>query len=177
MTIRFNMQLADTLACVRHYLKSDKGARKAMLWYRVMVPLIWAILLIPDVAHGRTNIAIAVIGVVTSVGWWFGAPALYVRLVVRQAKKAYGRPENEKLFGNVEMTLEEDGVKVKKSDREAVSSWSNITKAAKSADYIFLHLSNVSMIAIPRRDLSEQEWHDVEEIVKKQVPDFQVAEN
>ena len=25
--------------------------------------------------------------------------------------------------------------------------------------------------------LSEQEWRDVEEIVKKQVPDFQVAEN
>ena len=177
MTIRFDMQLADTLACVKHYLKSDKGARKAMLWYRVLVPLIWAILLIPDVAQGRMNVAIVVVGVVTSVVWWFAAPALYLRLVLRQAKKAYGKPENEKLFGNVEMTLDESDVRVKKSDREAVSLWSNISKAAKNADYIFLHLSNVSMIAIPRRDLSEQEWRDVEEIVKKQVPDFQVAEN
>ena len=66
MTIRFDMQLADTLACVKHYLKSDKGARKAMLWYRVLVPLIWAILLIPDVAQGRMNVAIVVVGVVTS---------------------------------------------------------------------------------------------------------------
>ena len=97
--------------------------------------------------------------------------------MLRQAKKAYGKPENEKLFGNVEMTLDESEVRVKKSDREAVSLWSNISKAAKNADYIFLHLSNVSMIAIPRRDLSEQEWRDVEEIVKKQVPDFQVVEN
>lgn len=177
MTIRFNMQLADTLACVKHYLKSDKGARKAMLWYRVMVPLIWAILLVPDVAHGRTNVAIVVVGIATSVVWWFAAPALYHRLVLRQAKKAYGKPGNEKLFGNVEMTLDENEVKVKKSDREAVSPWPNITKAAKNADYIFLHLSNVSMIAIPRRDLSEQEWREAEEIVKKQVPDFQVTED
>lgn len=176
MTIRFDMQLADTLACVKHYLKNDKGARRAMLWYRVLVPLIWVILLIPDVIHGRMNVAIAIVGVATSVAWWFGAPALYLRLVLRQAKKAYGKPENEKLFGNVEMTLDENGVKVKKSDREAVSSWSNITKAAKSADYIFLHLSNISMIAIPHRDLSEQEWRDVGELVKKQVPDFQVSE-
>ena len=176
MTIRFDMQLADTLACVKHYLKNDKGARRAMLWYRVLVPLIWVILLIPDVIHGRTNVAIAIVGVATSVAWWFGAPALYLRLVLRQAKKAYGKPENEKLFGNVEMTLDENGVKVKKLDREAVSRWSNITKAAKSADYIFLHLSNISMIAIPRRDLSEQEWCDVGEIVKKQVSDFQVSE-
>lgn len=176
MTIRFDMQLADTLACVKHYLKNDKGARRAMLWYRVLVPLIWVILLISDVIHGRMNVAIAIVGVATSVAWWFGAPALYLRLVLRQAKKAYGKPENEKLFGNVEMTLDENGVKVKKSDREAVSRWSNITKAAKSADYIFLHLSNISMIAIPRRDLSEQEWCDVGEIVKKQVSDFQVSE-
>lgn len=176
MTIRFDMQLADTLACVKHYLKNDKGARRAMLWYRVLVPLIWVILLIPDVIHGRMNVAIAIVGVATSVAWWFGAPALYLRLVLRQAKKAYGKPENEKLFGNVEMTLDENGVKVKKSDREAVSRWSNITKAAKSAGYIFLHLSNISMIAIPRRDLSEQEWCDVGEIVKKQVSDFQVSE-
>jgi hypothetical protein len=74
---------------------------------------------------------------------------------------------------STEIDISEHGVTYKSPRGEGVSKWETFTRAVYNNNFLLLYISPISMIVIPKRFLSPEEWEELISLVKLKVPDVQ----
>ena len=153
MTFTYQFEPADWIAFNVHYLKNSRVHQRQRFWacFGVVVGFL-ALGLVVLLAREKDvglAISLSVIGVVM----FFAYPKVYDDSILKRIKKTVDDPDNAKTFGRETVTLTPEGFHTSRPGAEATIAWDNVLKLAETPDHIFLYLSAVNAIVIPRRSL------------------------
>jgi len=161
VTFSYQLEEADWKAFSAHHRQHSQGhgqhrwlARFAVL----SVPLFPMILgLIRPPMDGDLVAICAAVGV---IGFLF-YPRILDGAAMRQAGRVATDPANVHCLGRKTVTLSPEGLQVRGVGVEASIAWTHIVKTERTDDHIFIYLSSVGAMVIPRASLEGVSFDDV----------------
>ena len=91
--------------------------------------------------------------------WW---PGHWRRRYIGQARRSYHEPQNRSLFGEHELTVDEDGIVVR-SPSGIVSTypWASIEGLEEEPGYLYAYISGLTAVIVPEHGMREGRFADL----------------
>lgn len=172
MTIGFDQDLADAMAFQRHFAETNKHIRKSVKVLQYAFPAIlmgFALAITPWNVDALNLIVSLLPAALIAVLWLVFVPKWYMRSLMRKTRRIMQDPGNAKLYGRREMTLDEEGIRVKTADVDETIKWSAIVQWDETPDYYFLYLSTSNAYGIPKRKLARSDVEALRSLFNTQV--------
>ena len=96
-------------------------------------------------------------------------PRTTLKSIRANANSIYASGKNLTLVGQQELLLSPDSAVVRNEFYEAKYNWQVIEKMEETNDYIFLYVSSVSALIIPKRAINEGSWQDAVKYLAEKV--------
>ena len=169
ITIEFERTIEDIIEFNLFHMKNSPSIRRQALITQVaaaalavMVSLSTGYLLGIDKKAGTGFLY--VLTLVLSIAAFFVVPFLSRAEVINGFRKATKEGDNKAILGNQTISLTPDNIFVKTPAGESKYTWAVIDKIVQNDKYIFLYISSINAIVIPRKafstDSSLQEFVD-----------------
>lgn len=161
MTFAYQFEAADWIAFNVHYLKNSRVCRRQRFRARMgflFALLTFSLVLVFTAEKGvGFAICLSVVGIVGFLAY----PSVHDDSAMKRIRKLADEPDNTKVFGTVMMTLSPEGLRASRPGAETTLAWSRILKLVETTDHIFLYVSALDAIIIPRRSIEGASFEDV----------------
>ena len=150
MTIEYELSHDDLLVFNLFVCKTSPSFMQRNIYFpQIIFPLLIVVFLF--VLWTRNNLKSILIGLISSLIWIFIIPKFQWWYTRKSTQKLLGEGDNT---GSVSLTLSSDNIVVKADSGEAVYQWSQVDKIVDTEDYIYLFITNILAIIIPKRSFS-----------------------
>jgi|GEM_PF-2009486 len=159
MKIAYELFAKDIAEFTAYAQRHSPGFRRKMWLQRVVAPLclfgvlyLWA-----SVSHDRYErnyFLLPGAGLICLI-WFFAYPSVYLDMRRRQVKKLYESESEQRKLGEHELCLDEEGIFVRTPLGETRLRWSGIEEIAETEHYIFLCISRVAAIILPKEEIAD----------------------
>jgi len=95
-----------------------------------------------------------IVALVASVVCFFAYPAFHRSEVIREFRKATREGDNRSILGHHTITLTQENIFIKAPGGASTYTWSSINKVAQNDKYVFLYVSSINAIVIPKNAFS-----------------------
>jgi hypothetical protein len=153
MTFTFSFEPADWIDFNAHHLKNSRIHRRQRFWARMGFLSAFLVLSLVLVLTEEKGLGFAVCFSVVGVVGFLAYPSVYDDSVMKRIRRLADDPDNMKVFGTVSMTLSPEGLRVSRPGEETALAWSRVLRLVETADHVFLYVSALDAIIIPRRSL------------------------
>ncbi len=152
MTVEYELNNDDLLAFNLFVCKTSPSFMRRNIYLpQVFLPFPIAVFLL--ILWSRNNLKSILIGLISSLIWFFIVPKVEWWYTKKSILKLLNEGDNT---GSVSLTLSPDQVRIKTDSGEAVYKWSKINKIVETEDYIYLFITNIFAIIIPKRSFSDE---------------------
>jgi hypothetical protein len=155
MDIKYELKIEDIWEFNKYVIKNVPLHRRIFITNMMIIPII--ILIVGLFMKFNTLYLISAV-VISTVLYYYLAMALMKRKVVKLNKK------NKGLIGEQEMVLSNSGVRVKKLDRDNMTSWKEINSIIDWKSYIYFFITDQFAYIIPKKSFSSES--EAEEFLK-----------
>jgi hypothetical protein len=158
VTVRYELSEADGLRFCEYHIRHSPIVGRRLVRDRYLYPIL-------GVVAGALNLWATGNTAVLAVAAFFGAawslwwPGHWRRRYLRQVSQTYAQPENQHLFGEQSLTLNDDGLTVR-SPSGAVTEypWEAIWQIDEEPGFLYVYLDGLSAITIPAHGLMEGDF-------------------
>jgi len=161
MTFTYQLEAADWIAFNVHCLKNSRVHRRQRFWTCLGVPSAILVLGLIGSLVIQKDSGFAIASCVICVVVFFAYPKVYDDSILKRLKRIMDDPENTKAFGRQTVTLSPDGYHSSRPGAEATIAWDHVVRLAETSDHVFLYLSAIDAIVIPRRSVEGASFEDV----------------
>lgn len=160
MLIRYSLTEEDVVAFCEYHVATSPMIRRQMARARFLYPLwflgcgvvLWFALERPAFPIAFSFVAVA------WIIWW---PSYWKRHYRKQVIGLYREGRNTSLFGDHELELGSEGPVAKSpSGEESKYRWSSIERVEQTPEYLFLYVSALQAIIVPRGRVREGNFED-----------------
>jgi hypothetical protein len=118
--------------------------------------------------HPNNLIGFFSIGAIIAIIWGLIAGYFGVQKTFKKRIKSFSEDQNNSVFySKTELNLTEAGILNRDENSETKYHWNAIVKKAETEDYIYLYLSSVQAIIIPKRVLNSSEEKDLRDLLNR----------
>lgn len=161
MTFECEFGPEDWLAFGMYDREHSRVCRRQRFWLRFAFMLIAAVLMGDALVNRGRDSGLAIMFLIVAIVWFFVYPAVYDDSILKKMKKVVGDPRNTKLFGKRTTTLTPEHVYQRWSGGESTVVWTSVIEVAGTEDYVFIYISTVEAIVIPRLSLKGVSFEDL----------------
>ncbi|GMT50207.1 MAG: hypothetical protein IEMM0008_1746 [bacterium] len=152
MTVEYELSNNDLLAFNLFVCKTSPSFMRRNIYLpQIILPFLIAVFLL--VLWNRNNLKSILLGLIPSLIWFFIYPKFQWWYTKKNTLKVLNEGDNT---DSVSLTLSPDKVIVKADSGEAMYKWSKINKIVETEDYIYLFITNIFAMIIPKRSFSDQ---------------------
>jgi hypothetical protein len=153
MTFEHEFSPEDWLAFGVYDREHSRLCRRQRFWLRFAFLPIAAVFIGDALLHRERDPGLAVLFLIVTVLWFVLYPMVYDDSIRKKMKKVVGDPRNTKVFGKCTTTLTPEHVYQRSPRGESTIPWDNVMEVAGTKDYVFLYISTVEAIVMPRMSL------------------------
>lgn len=171
MEVSYSLTPDDLVALNLHLMRRSPSYRRRFVIGWVLVPTAFVLAaLAASVADAHPAYVVCpLLGAVLLTTLY---PFLY-RWNVRRQVRAYGREATARgALGRTTLVLTDDTLTVRTKAAETVARWEAMRGVTEDADYIYIHLSAVSVATVPRRDLDGEQYAAVRDFARAKLRTF-----
>jgi len=88
----------------------------------------------------------------------------------RKIERFLDDPSNSSFYTRTQLILSDSGIVNREESSETHYDWNAIIKKTETKDYIYLFLSSIQGIVIPKKTLNEKEKSELIEILSRNIP-------
>jgi len=161
MIFSYQLEEADWMAFNAHHRQHSKGHGRYRWLARFAVLPIPLFLVILGMVRPPTDWGLVVVFAGVGVICFLFYPRVLDNAALRQAGRAAGDPANLHCLGQKTVTLSPEQMHVQAAGEESTIAWSNVVKVERTDDHIFVYLSTIEAIVIPRASLEDASFDEV----------------
>ena len=153
MQIDYERTVDDLIQFNLFHTDHSPTIQRQLLWWRGLTALLVILLpLGPSYLMTQEPSPIAyIIGILGGVVAFFVFPPISRTSNINQWKKIIAEGNNKAILGRHILTLSEAGIHAKSPGSESDLEWSTIQKVLQSKSHIFLYISAVNALVIPKK--------------------------
>jgi YcxB-like protein len=174
MTLEFENTFDDLLAFNLHNHRASPTLRRPHQVARILYPILFTAALLGFYVYFGGPIASAVfmsmigLAVVASSAWYLAYPALLRWRIRRLTTRLLRESKNTSLLERRSIVLSPDGLLFTAPSSSGQIGWNLIERVDHTPQFIFLYMSAMSAIVIPRRSVnSDAEWETVQQAINR----------
>ncbi|MCK5708075.1 MAG: YcxB family protein [Candidatus Aureabacteria bacterium] len=96
------------------------------------------------------------------------SPGAYRRILEKNTRKMYSEGQNKVSVGEIELAIEDEGIKVKYEHGESKVMWTGIEKIVSIENYSFIYLNSVDAFIIPEKSIIDGDYNFfIQELTQK----------
>lgn len=161
MTFECEFSPEDWLAFGIYDREHSRLCRRQRFWLRFTFMPIAAVFIGDALLNRERDPGLAVMFLIVAIAWFFVYPAVYDDSILKKMKKVVEDPRNTKLFGKRTTTLTPEHVYQQWPGGESTVMWDNVIEVAGTKDHVFIYVSTVEAIVIPRMSLKGVSFEDL----------------
>ena len=161
MTFSCRFEKADWVAFYRHQHRRSWGFRKPRLWLRCAVVLIAAVVVfiaLRDPLGGAAQMVMISLVFLASLQAF---PEAWEYCFVKRFERVVDHPDNARVVGSATMALTPERLHVQGDGAESTVAWAKVVRAERTEAHLFLYVSTIQAIVIPRASLEGASFDEV----------------
>ena len=162
LQIKYEFEMDDWMALQKHHLQQSKPFKNSVLLITILVPVFFSLFLLMHLIRGEFNIIIAIIFAVLSVFWLIFFPKRAMSIFLPRIKRRLENGDNSSVLGWHTLTFTDKDILQIKPELETRIQWSGIQNVGVNDAYIFIYLTTISAIVIPKNKLVNK---DLEQLI------------
>lgn len=167
MTFAYQFEKPDWTAFCLYHVEDSRAYRKQRFWSRFLLIPVALLFVLRGFLDQERDFAFGLTFFVVALVWFFAWPKVSDTSNMNRIKKTVEDPENTRVFGKRTMTLTPEGIHVSRPGAESTIAWDNVVKVVESQDHIFVYMSTIEAIVIPRLSLEGASFEDVKNQIQR----------
>ncbi|MEO6846243.1 MAG: YcxB family protein [Chthoniobacterales bacterium] len=167
MKISYDFDIDDWNSFQRYHYSVSATYRRMRTITRLLLPVAFGFFLASQImSHGFELWSFSFF-VIISVVWFVFYPLWFDRRVIRQGNRFLREDKTDNLFGRREIEFFPDRIQVISSVGNATYNASGIIKVIESPQALFLYISSIQALVIPKCKLPEDDFQNAVNFVKQ----------
>lgn len=162
MQIEFELDMNDWMELQKCHHQNSKQFQRTKLIVTLIMPIVCSVFLTIDAINGKLGWLNIVVFGILSLLWVVFYPKRFVNRTIEKTKKTLDEGDNSGLLGKHKIILNDEGLHCTLPLSEQKIQWAGIKKVIETNDYLFLYVTSVSAIIIPKKKIEK----DVVELSK-----------
>ena len=174
MTLEFENTFDDMLAFNIYNHRTSPTLRRPHQLARILYPILFVVSLYSFYIYfgGRATsgafLGLIGLAVVASIGWYVAYPSLLHRRIRNLTTRLLRESKNRSLLERRSIVIGNDGLHFTAPSSSGHIGWNLIERVDVTPQYVYLYMSAMSAIVIPRRSVnSDAEWNTVQQTINR----------
>lgn len=156
MKISYQLTLDDHKAFVLHYGRKTKSSNNVYWLARLFLSGIVFLFGIKEFMADEMRPGVVVMWVSLALFAYLMFPMLYDLVLEQGAKRAAEKADNEDLFREQTLDITKEGIGISSGDMQGFSSWGDVVSWDKTADHVFIFLTDNAVHIVPTSALGDE---------------------
>jgi hypothetical protein len=180
LVLKYTTSIEDLLAFTEYYQRNSvsfrRNLRKQQFLYlggSLIGGLLFAYLALQDKSDPEGSVLTGILALLLCASPGILIFALLPRMTYKSAcsqiRKAFEDGKNTTIFGEQELTINDDALTIRGNFHELRMMWEAIEKMCTTPNHIFLYTSAASGIVIPKQSVLDGDWRTAERILQEKI--------
>ncbi|NRA38034.1 MAG: YcxB family protein [Planctomycetes bacterium] len=172
MKVSFELTMDDWIAFNTYYLYNSKEVRRTKTCVQLFAPALVLMLLMYSFVNDEMTVIPTVLLLLYAVAWFVFYPKRFYKNAIRKTMRIMKEGDNSGFLGAHEISFNDEGFTCVEPESTQMYKWSAVKQTGENDDYIFLYVTAVSAVILPKEKFFS-DLCDVKNILIKYIDVYQ----